>query len=264
MTRFIFIGDIVGEAGLRYLETRLPELTLAHQPDFIVANAENIALNTRPGTHGGCGMAPDLLERLYAVGVDLITGGNHSWDGPHGHTIHSDTRILRPVNYGRVAPGRGAEIIIKRGVRLGVINVASRTALPAVDQPLDAIERQLAAWEGEYDLLLVDYHGEDVTEKLTMAYALEGRVTALLGTHTHVRTLDTQVLPGGTAYCTDVGMTGPSGGIQGYAPALFVQSTRNRLPGTETLQFASGPVELGAVLVETEGLRATHIERILA
>jgi metallophosphoesterase (TIGR00282 family) len=263
-TTLLFIGDIVGETGLAYLEAHLPAFSDALCPDFIVANAENIALTAHPRSPGNCGMTPDLLDRLFALGVDLVTGGNHSWDGPFGRTIHDNERVLRPLNYGDHAPGRGAAIICKDGQRLGVINLMSRTAMREADWPLAVFERQMQVWEGQVDMILVDFHGESVTEKVTFGYACAGRVAAVLGTHTHVGTLDTRLLPGDTAYVTDVGMTGPSGGIQGYAPELFINSMRLRLPSDDPFALATGPVELGAVVVRCEGGRATAIERLNA
>ncbi len=262
MSQLIFIGDIVDEAGLAYLERHLPRLIDQHQPQFVIANGENLNTSIDP-RFPGAGMTPDRLRRLLALGMDLVTGGNHSWDGPNGLDIHDQVNVLRPLNYGAALPGRGAAIIEKHGIRLGVINVVSRTALPEADSALDAIELQLADWEGKVDAVLVDYHGGSVTEKLTAAFAFDGRVTALLGTHTHVRTLDTRLLPHGTAYCTDVGMTGPGGGIQGYQPAVFVNSARLRRRSADEFGPATGAVELGAVRVTFEGLRATAIERLM-
>jgi metallophosphoesterase (TIGR00282 family) len=263
MTRILFVGDVVGEAGLRLLEARIPAIIQQHQPDFLVANAENLEITHAPASMGNCGMSPEGLGRLWALGFDLVTGGNHSWDGPHGHTIHDDRRVLRPINYGGHAPGRGAGIVNKNQVRLGVINATDRAALPYADTALEAIEGQLAAWMGEVDCILVDFHGDSVFEKMGTAFALDGQVTALVGTHTHVPTLDTRVLPGGTAYVSDVGMTGPSGGMQGYDPTGMVASLRLRLPTTLPFQFATGAAELGAVIITCEGRQATTIERIL-
>ncbi len=263
MARLIFVGDVVGEPGLAFLETHLPRLIEDHGVDFVVVNAENIALTAGDPAPGNAGMTRDLMTRLFALPVDLVTGGNHSWDGPDGHAIHDDERILRPLNYGERAPGRGAAIVEQNGTRLGVINVASRTALPLADEPLDVVETQLAAWAGRTDLVLVDFHGESVNEKMSCAFAFDGRVAAVVGTHTHVPTLDAQLLPQGTAYVTDVGMTGPGGGIQGYAPAFFVQHRRTRLPGGDApFGLAEGDVQLGAVLIESEGGVATRIERL--
>lgn len=257
----LFVGDIVGNSGLAFLEENLPEIIAKHQPTFAIANAENLSI-TGKNPVSGCGMAPEDVERLFALGIDVVTGGNHSWDGPAAEVVHCDKRVLRPLNYGSHAPGRGTAIISKNGTTLGVVNLASRTALPYVDQPHDVLERQLDEWEKEVDAVLVDFHGESVSEKQIFAWSFAGRVAAILGTHTHVPTTDTRLLPGGTAYVTDVGMTGPTGGMQGYDPELFLDVIRTRLPSRKAGKLAAGPVELGAVVVQLEGSRATVIERI--
>lgn len=258
----LFVGDIVGEPGLAYLEQHLPTFIERHNADFVIANAENIAMSVDDRAPGHCGMKPNLMERLFAAGVDCATGGNHSWDGDAGMTIHADERILRPLNYGSHLPGRGAGVITKNGVRLGVVNVAGRTALPEADAPYDALLTQLDSWGDAVDLALVDIHSSSVNEKVTFGFAFAGRVIAMLGTHTHVPTLDMQIIPGGTAYCTDVGMTGPRGGVQGYDAQLFIDALRRRYPGDRRLELAVGPVELGAVVVTVENGEATAIERI--
>ncbi|MCA9908946.1 MAG: YmdB family metallophosphoesterase [Anaerolineae bacterium] len=262
MTTLLFVGDIVGEAGLAYLEKRLPELRAEYQPDFVIANAENMEITHHPGSMGHCGLSPQGVARLFALGVDAITGGNHSWDGPHFQTVYDDSRVIRPLNYGVAAPGEGALIVEHDGRRLGIINLVSRTALGWADDPLAAFHTQRAAWKGSVDLVLVDFHGESVSEKLTFAFAVDGQASAVLGTHTHVQTYDTRILPQGTAYVTDVGMVGPGDGMQGYAPERFVEMMRFRLPGTSPFTFATGSVELGAVVVRCEGQRAIAIERV--
>lgn len=257
MIRLLFIGDIVGKAALDHLESTLPQIRDHYKPDFVIANAENLDL-----TGTGFGMLPQSLERLWALGVDLVTGGNHSWDGPEVQRVHNHPKVLRPLNYSPAAPGKGSAVLERGGYRLGVVNLASRTALPWADDPVTAMERVLADWEGRTDGILVDFHGESVFEKLGFVFLFDGRVSAVLGTHTHVPTLDTRVLPGGTAYVSDVGMTGPSGGMQGIHPESVVAWMRNRLPNSGKLELASGPVELGAVLVELAGVRSISIERL--
>lgn len=207
-------------------------------------------------------MLSQSLERLWALGVDLVTGGNHSWDGPEVQRVQNHPKVLRPLNFSPAAPGKGSVVLESGGYRLGVVNLASRTALPWADDPVTAMERVLTSWEGSVDGILVDFHGESVYEKLGFAFLFDGRVSAVLGTHTHVPTLDTRVLPGGTAYVSDVGMTGPSGGIQGLRPEGVVSSMRSRLSNPGKLELASGPVELGAVLVELEGVSSISIERL--
>lgn len=262
MNTLLFIGDIVGEAGLAFLERQLPRLRQRYEPTFIVANAENLALTgTNPVV--GCGMTPDSVARLFALDIDLVTGGNHSWDGPEMAEVLADPRVLRPLNYSPRAPGRGVGVVHRDGVTLGVVNLASRTALAYADQPYDVLEPLLERWQGEVDAVLVDFHGESVSEKQIFAWAFAGRVCAVLGTHTHVATCDQQILPGGTAYVTDVGMTGPTGGMQGYKPELFVEMMQSRLPAQAGAALATGPVTLGAVLIEFKGNRAHHIKRLV-
>ncbi len=263
MIKLLFIGDVVGQAGLGYLERRLPALVDERRPDFVIVNGENLDITFHRPSPGNCGMTTASLARLLALPVDLVTGGNHSWDGPEATQVLANPRVIRPLNYAAAAPGRGAAIIAKNGARLGVINLVSRSAFSAADTPLPAFEKQLAEWQGQVDLILVDFHGESVTEKQTFGFACAGQVAAVLGTHTHVRTLDTRILPRGTAFVTDVGMTGPADGIQGYRPELFVNYMHLRLPTSDPLVEAGGAVELGAVLVACQDGRAVHIERIL-
>jgi len=257
MTRILFVGDIVGTAGLAYLETHLPVLIQQSDAYFVVANAENLDL-----TSGGCGMTPPSLARLFATGVDLVTGGNHSWDAPD-QSIHNDARVLRPLNHAQQMPGRGAGVIEKNRKRLGVINLVSRTAMPFVDEPLPVLEAQLAKWAetSAVDMILVDFHGESVMEKMTLGFAVAGRVAAVVGTHTHVATCDTRILAAGTAYVTDVGMTGPADGLQGYGPAQFVDAMRRSVEPGPPKQMAHGDIEFGAVLITVENGCAVAIER---
>lgn len=262
MTKIVFMGDVVGEPGVAFIEDNLPALLAQHTPDFVIANAENMALDYGAAYRGICGMSPEGLARLWGAGVDIVTGGNHSWDGPHGLTVHNDERVLRPLNHGNTAPGRGAGIVTKADTRLGVVNLVSRTALPQADNPIDALEAQLDAWAGQVDAVLVDFHGESINEKQTVAFTFDGRVSAVVGTHTHVPTNDTRLLPNGTAYVTDAGMVGPGGGIQGYQPELFVNRARLRLGTPDELKLATGDVEFGAVLITLEATRAISIERL--
>lgn len=262
-TRVLFIGDVVGRVGVDAVADAVPILRERHEPAFVIANAENADI-TAPNPVHGCGLTPESAERLLAAGVDLITGGNHSWDGPRAAETLRHPGVLRPHNYGRCAPGRGTAVLERDGVRLGVVNLVGRSALPYADTPHDALVEVLAAWEAEdaVDAVLVDMHGESVSEKQILAWAVAGRVAAVLGTHTHVATLDARILPPGTAYVSDVGMTGPGGGMQGYAPSIFVEAIRTRMPIRGQGALADGPLEWGAVLVTLEGPRAVAIERL--
>jgi metallophosphoesterase (TIGR00282 family) len=260
MPKLLFIGDIVGNPGLEFLETHLPKILELYQPDFVIANAENLSL-TNAG-RGPCGMTQASLERLFALGVQLVTGGNHSWDGLEVEAVHNDPRVLRPLNIGPHWPGRGAGIVTSNYFRLGVINLAGRSAIPSVDQALPILERQLEKWQDSVDAVIVDFHGESVYEKTTLAHAFAGQIAGLFGTHTHVPTLDARILEGGVAYVSDVGMTGPSGGAQGYKPQGFIANMRSHGFTQSRLEHAEGSVELGAVLVTLEGSQAVGIERI--
>ncbi len=258
--RLLFLGDIVGEPGLGYLETTLPELTHRLAPDFIIANAENLDLTTPE--RGGCGMRPESLGRLWALGVDVVTGGNHSFDPTWAEKILSHPRVLRPLNYSRHAPGKGALIVEKGGTRLGVVNLVGRSALPNAEDPLSAMEDQLERWGVGTDIVLVDFHSESVYEKLGFAFFFAGRVAAIFGTHTHVPTLDTRILPGGTAYVSDVGMVGSADGMQGYDPAFLVETLRRKLlPRDLKLTWAKGEVELGAVYIDLDEQKTIVVAR---
>ena len=262
--RLLFIGDLVGDdgphAGLANLERWLPSLRERYAPHAIIVNAENVAMNGRTPQQG-CGLTPDAVERLFATGVDLITGGNHSWDGPHAAAVHEDARVLRPHNYGTRAPGTGIATLDVAGRRVGVMNLVGRSALPLADHPIDVFEHVRDTWGDDVDAIFVDFHAESVSEKQIFAWAVAGRAAAVVGTHTHVPTMDARILPGGTAYVTDVGMTGPDGGMQGYDPTLFVARMRDRIPSALDGAFADGPAVLGAVVVDIDQGTATAIER---
>jgi metallophosphoesterase (TIGR00282 family) len=251
--KLLFIGDVVAEPGLAYLERVLPVLLAAQKPDFVVANAENLAPDA--------GMTRATLERLFALGVDCVTGGNHSWDGAEGRSVHDDPRVLRPINRGKNWAGRGSRIVVKNGLRLGVLNVAGRSAIADVDTPYFAIEAQLEAWQAQTDAVLLDFHGESVFEKMSLAFCFDGVVSAFFGTHTHVPTNDLRVLPQGTAYVSDVGMTGASGGIQGYAPEAFMTRFRSQGYSKPNKQAATGAVEFGAVMLEVQNGKAVRVGR---
>ena len=217
MTSVLFVGDVVGGLGRRTLLGLLPALRTELEPSFVVVNAENSA--------GGLGITPKIADELLAAGVDAITLGNHAY---HRREIlpylAREPRIVRPANYLRRHPGRGATVIEAGGVRLGVVNLVGTVFLSAARSPFDEAESVLAALEDRCDAILVDFHAEATSEKVAMGWYLDGRVAAVLGTHTHVPTADERVLPGGTAYMSDVGMTGPRGGVIGVKKEQAVQS----------------------------------------
>jgi metallophosphoesterase (TIGR00282 family) len=213
----LFVGDLVGGLGRRTLLGLLPGLRERHAPDFVVVNGENVA--------GGLGITPKLADEIFAAGVDVITLGNHAY---HRREIfeYLDTHeaILRPANYLHAQPGHGSCVVEKDGLRLGVINLsgnvflrAGRPAFPEADVLVERLAPQC-------DHILVDMHAEATSEKVALGWHLDGRVTAVVGTHTHVPTADGRVLPGGTAYITDVGMTGPRGGVIGVRREQAIES----------------------------------------
>ena len=218
----LFVGDVVGGLGKRTLLGLLPALREEHAPDFVVVNGENAA--------GGLGITPKIADELFAAGVDVITLGNHAYRRREVlEYLDRTERILRPANFLAAQPGHGSCVIERAGVRLGVVNVqgnvflrSGRVAFVEVDAVLDQLEDRA-------DHVLVDFHAEATSEKVAMGWHLDGRVTAVVGTHTHVPTADARVLPGGTAYISDVGMTGPRGGVIGVVKEQAIESLRSHM-----------------------------------
>jgi hypothetical protein len=217
MTSILFVGDVVGGLGRRTLLGLLPALREELEPTFTVVNGENAA--------GGLGITPKIADEMFAAGVDAITLGNHAY---HRREIlpylGEHERIVRPANYLRRHPGRGVTVVEREGVRLAVTNLIGTVFLKAARSPFDEIETILDGLDGGADHVLVDFHAEATSEKVAMGWYLDGRVTAVVGTHTHVPTADERVLPGGTAYMSDVGMTGPRGGVIGVKKEQAIQS----------------------------------------
>jgi 2',3'-cyclic-nucleotide 2'-phosphodiesterase len=218
----LFVGDLVGGLGRRTLLALLPELRERHHPTFVVVNAENVA--------GGLGITPKIADELLAAGVDVITLGNHAYHRKEIYPyLDAQERIVRPANYLRSQPGRGFTIVERDGVRLGVVNLSGNLYLRAGRPAFVEIDSVLERIDGDVDHLLVDMHAEATSEKVGMGWFLDGRVTAVVGTHTHVPTADARVLPGGTAYITDVGMTGPRGGVIGVRKEQAIESLRTHM-----------------------------------
>ncbi len=217
MTSILFVGDVVGGLGRRTLLALLPVLREELEPGFVVVNGENAA--------GGLGITPAIADEMLAAGVDAITLGNHAYHRREILPYLADhDRIVRPANYLRRHPGRGVTVVERDGVRLAVVNLIGTVSLSAARSPFDEVETILAGLEGAADHVLVDFHAEATSEKVAMGWYLDGRVTAVLGTHTHVPTADERVLPRGTAYMSDVGMTGPRGGVIGVKKEQAIKS----------------------------------------
>jgi 2',3'-cyclic-nucleotide 2'-phosphodiesterase len=256
MTTILFVGDVVGGLGRRTLLGLLPALREELEPTFVVVNGENSA--------GGLGITPAIATEMLAAGVDAITLGNHAY---HRREIlgylREEPRIIRPANYLRRHPGSGVTVVERDGVRLGVVNLIGTVFLKAARSPFDEIETILTGLEDRCDHVLIDFHAEATSEKVAMGWYLDGRVTAVLGTHTHVPTADERVLPGGTAYMSDVGMTGARGGVIGVRKEQAIQSLVEQM----SVRFDTSDEDLwlmGALIACGDGrpARATSIEAV--
>ncbi|HEY7933021.1 MAG TPA: TIGR00282 family metallophosphoesterase [Solirubrobacteraceae bacterium] len=252
--RILFVGDLVGGLGRRTLLECLPVLRERHDPTFVVVNGENVA--------GGLGITPKVAGELLNAGVDAITLGNHTY---HRREIYAylddEPRILRPANYLRCQPGHGTCVVEKDGISLGVVNLSGNLYLRAGRSAFTEIETALKE-VGEVDHILLDMHAEATSEKVAMGWHLDGRVTAVVGTHTHVPTADARVLPGGTAYITDVGMTGPRGGVIGVKREQAIESLLTQMPVRfETSQ--EDPWLMGVLVSCSRPRRADSIEQIM-
>lgn len=253
--KLLFVGDVTGKPGRKILAERLPGLRRAHGLDVVVANGENAA--------GGVGLTPKVAAELFAIGVDVITGGNHIWQNREAYDLlDGDPRVLRPANFPPGVPGRGAAVIeTSAGARIGVLNLQGRVFMATIDDPFRIGREQAAALHSQVPTVVVDMHAEATSEKIALGWHLDGRVSAVIGTHTHVQTADERILPGGTAYITDVGMTGPRDGIIGMAREAILERFLTQLPAK--FDVAPGPVQLNAVVIDiaADG-RATAIERL--
>lgn len=253
--KILFIGDVTGKPGRRILADRLPALRREHKFDVIIANGENSA--------GGMGLTAGTAAELFATGVDVLTNGNHVWHNREAYDLlDAEPRVLRPANYPPGVPGRGAAVVTAAsGARVGVLNLQGRVFMAELDDPFRVGREQAAALRAQVPVVVVDFHGEATSEKIAMGWYLDGHVSAVIGTHTHVQTADERILPGGTAFITDVGMTGPYDGVIGMAREGILERFLTQLP--VRFEVASGPVQLNAVVVtvDDDG-RARGIERL--
>ena len=254
--RLLFIGDVVGKPGRDLVRVGLPAIVDYHQIDFVIANAENAA--------GGFGITREIGEQLLDQGVDVMTSGNHIWDKKEAlDYIGIEPRLLRPANYPAAAPGNGSYLARSRdGRSVGVVNVMGRVFMVPIDDPFAVVEREIARLRERTRVIFVDFHAEATSEKLAMGWHLDGKVTAIVGTHTHVQTADERILPKGTAYLTDAGMTGPHDSIIGVDVQPALARFLTALP--QKFETATGNPRLNAVIVEADDQtgRAADIERL--
>jgi metallophosphoesterase (TIGR00282 family) len=253
--RSLFVGDVFGRPGRDALLRWLPGFVEERNVDFVLANGENAA--------NGAGITSKIAERLLAGGVDVITTGNHIWRQREVFGfLSSNERIVRPANYPVGAPGRGLTVrpVAGGGGEVAVINLAGELYLNSGLSPFRIVDRLVEEAQELADTIIVDLHAEATSEKVAMGHYLDGRVTAVVGTHTHVQTSDARVLPGGTAYITDVGMTGPRDSVIGVRTDVILRRFTTELP--QQFEVADGPVRLDAVVIESEGGRASSIESL--
>jgi 2',3'-cyclic-nucleotide 2'-phosphodiesterase len=261
--RVLFVGDIVGSPGRQIVRDRLADVVMQRQVDLVIANGENSA--------SGFGITPRLAEELLNMGIEVLTGGNHSWDRKEIlEFLPHEPRLLRPANFPEGNPGTGLYLgTSKNGVNYAVLNLQGRVFMTPIDDPFRKADSELAKIPQDVALVFVDMHAETTSEKIAMGWYLDGRVTAVVGTHTHVATADEHVLTQGTAYITDVGMTGPHGGVIGMDRNGIITKFLNGLPAR--FEVASGDVQMNCVMIETDDegprnaagrLRASSIERL--
>ena len=256
VTRILFIGDIVGKPGRELLRRGLAALAAHRQADLVIANVENAA--------AGFGVTPDIADELLSAGVDVMTGGNHIWDKKEIFPYFAEQpRLIRPANYPAGAPGAGRYLARARnGVTVAVVNLMGRVFMTALDDPFRAALAEIDAIGTRSRLVFVDFHAEATSEKVAMGWHLDGRATAVVGTHTHVQTADERILPRGTAFITDVGMTGAHDSVIGVERSAILQRFLTALP--QRFETATENPRLNGVLVTADEAtgRGTSIERI--
>lgn len=255
--RLLFVGDVVGKPGRRVLQRLLPRLVDEHRVDYTVVNIENAA--------GGMGITPDVVRELAPLKIDCYTSGNHVWDKREGlPLLDRHANLLRPANYPEGNPGHGVHVgETASGVRVATLNVEGQVFLKNLDSPFKTADRLIAELADDVKVILVDFHAEATSEKQALGFYLDGRASAVFGTHTHVPTADERILPRGTALITDVGMTGPYEGIIGFKVEKVLQ--RFALQRNVSLDVAKRDVRLAGALLDVDPAtgKAVHLERLL-
>jgi metallophosphoesterase (TIGR00282 family) len=250
--KVLFIGDIVGSPGRK----AVCEYLSKNKFDFCIANGENAA--------AGKGITLNILNELTDMGIDIVTMGNHTWGRKETECFINDTKnLLRPLNYPDHIPGNGSVIIEKKGIKLAVINLIGRVFMDFSDCPFRKVDDEIEKIKEITNNIIVDMHAEATSEKIAMGWHLDGKVSAVLGTHTHVQTADEKILPGGTGYITDAGMTGPADGIIGVSREIIKRKFIGNMPFR--INVASGKAQFNAVLLNIDGKtgKITEITRIL-
>jgi metallophosphoesterase (TIGR00282 family) len=252
----LFIGDIVGKAGRRAVDTFIPDVISHHNVNFVIANGENAA--------GGTGITPNIADALFSLGINVLTSGNHIWQKKEIlEYIRSEKRLIRPLNFSPDAPGMGSCFVkTGEGITVAVINLAGRVFMDTYSCPFRAVDQELERLSQKADIIVVDFHAEATAEKQALGWYLDGRASAVIGTHTHVQTADERILPKGTAYITDVGMTGAVDSVIGVKKELAIQKFLTSMP----VRFESSLLnpQLNGIIItlDTEKGVALQIQRI--
>lgn len=243
--KLLFIGEIVGKPGRAAVKEVLPKIKKAEKPDLVLANGENLAHNR--------GMTKKTMDQMLDLGIDYFTSGNHIWDNKEfiPELDKASTPVLRPANYPEINPGKGYTLITKCKKKVLIINLAGRVFMREdLFCPFKTIDKILERYDKQKPIVVVDFHAEATSEKLAFAYYVSGRVSVVVGTHTHVSTADAQIMEGGTAYITDIGMTGPSESILGVKKDIIIQKFLTQLPVTHDV--AGGDGIFSAIIVEID------------
>lgn len=254
--KILFIGDIIGEPGRKTVARLVPKLVEERGVDLVIGNAENAA--------GGFGVTPDVARELFKVGVHVLTSGNHIWDKKEIIPfIKDEPRLLRPANYPKGAPGAGSVVVTTAtGEKVGVLQLMGRVSMPTLDCPFRVGRHEVDALRREVRTIIVDMHAEATSEKMAMGWYLDGDVSGVFGTHTHVQTADERILPKGTAYLTETGMTGPTESVIGITKEIAIEKFLTQMP--RRFEVAPGPCIMSAVLLEvdTAAGKALSVERM--
>lgn len=254
--RILFIGDIVGEPGRKAVRELVPKIRAREKIDFVIANGENAA--------GGSGITPMLADELLESGVDVITTGDHVWKRKEIlERISQDARILRPANYPRETPGFGSTVVAsKGGVDVGVINIQGRVFMQAIECPFRVVKAELERIKNKARVIVVDVHAEATSEKIALGWFLDGMVSAIIGTHTHVQTADEKILPQGTAFLSDAGMTGPFDSVIGRKKEQILTRFITQMP--IKFEMAEGDIQLHGAIVDVDEKtgKANSIKRV--
>ncbi len=251
----LFIGDIIGKPGLDFVRTWLPGLIQKYHADITIVNGENV--------NDGKGITPQEGKILFDLGVQVITGGNHTWDKhPSQEYIKTESKVLRPLNYPRGTHGNGYVIAETKAGKVAVVNLQGRTFMATIDCPFRSAEWVLSRIKPETNIVFIDFHAEATAEKMALAHFLDGKVTAIIGTHTHIQTSDERILEKGTAYITDVGMTGPYDSVIGMKTVAAINRFLYQTP--QKFETAVNDVHISGVVVtaDKETGKAVSIERI--